>query len=398
MPTSRLIVLMCAFLALTLLGMHAVPALLPLFVEIWSLSNTEAGWIAGIPYLTYMIGVAFVGVTDRIDARKMLILGALINVVGYGGMGLADGFWSALFFRILQGLGFAWTYMPGVKAISDRIAGGDRGRASSIYVSSFAVGSSVSLLLAAEIAAAFGWQWAFVVPALSNLVAAAMMWALLPAVVPEFADRPLKIIPDFRPVFANRPALGFVIGSFAHNFELLALRAWTVTFLTWVVAARADVPADFNVPLVAMLLILIGVPTSVAGGEFGHRSGHARSAFAVMVASALIALLVGFSAAWPIWLFAGLVLAHNLFVLADSATLNAGALNAAASDQRGNTVAAFGTAAAAGGLIGPVLIGVILDVTGGGESAASWGFAFASLGIVMLSGALAVRLLSWRRR
>ncbi|MDP7546378.1 MAG: hypothetical protein QGF20_03715 [Alphaproteobacteria bacterium] len=49
----RLLILMCTFLGLTLLGMHAVPALLPLFVEMWSLSNTEAGWIAGIPYLTY---------------------------------------------------------------------------------------------------------------------------------------------------------------------------------------------------------------------------------------------------------------------------------------------------------------------------------------------------------
>ena len=33
----------------------------------------------------------------------------------------------------------------------------------------------------------------------------------------------------------------------------------------------------------------------------------------------------------------------------------------------------------------------------GGESAGSWGAAFASLGLVMVLGALTVRLLSWRR-
>lgn len=397
MAIRPLIILFCGFLWLTLLGMHAVPALLPTFVAVWSLSNTEAGWLAGISYLTYMLGVAFVGVTDRIDARRLLILGALINAVGYGGMGLVDDYLGALFFRALQGLGFAWTYLPGVKAISDRIAGPDKGRATSIYVSSFAIGSSFSVLIAAEIGAAFGWQWAFGLPALSNLAAAALIWRLLPPVRLAFAARPRRLLPNFRPVLRNRPALGFIIGSFAHNFELIAVRSWTVAFLTWAVVARPDLAGGLPVPLVATLLILIGVPTSIAGGEAGHRIGHARAVFLTMTASALAALLVGFSAAWPIWAFAGLILTHNLLLLADSGTLNAGAINAAEPAERGNTVAAFGVAAAAGGLAGPVLFGVILDHTGGGGEPQSWGWAFASLGLIMLVGAAAVRALSWSR-
>ena len=400
MAMGRLIVLMCTFLGLTLLGMHAVPALLPLFVEMWSLSNFEAGWIAGIPYLTFLIGVSFVGITDRIDARRMLILGAVINVLGYGGMGFAGGFWSAIFFRTLQGLGLAWTYMPGIKAIADRIAGQSKGRATSIYVSSFAVCSSFSLVIAAEVAGAFGWEWAFTLPAVSNLIAAGLILFLLPPVSPGDATAgrtPVKIIPDFRPVLRNRVTLGFVIASFTHSFELLGMRAWTVTFLTWAVAVRADLPATINVPLLATLLILIGVPTGMAGGEWGYRIGYARAAFWVMLASAVAAALVGFSAGWPLWLLVGFVLLHNVFVLADGGALNGGAITAAAPGQSGNTVAAFGAAAAAGGLAGPVLFGAILDMTGGGQSAASWGWAFAFLGLAILFGAMAVRVLSWPR-
>ncbi|MBT3331253.1 MAG: MFS transporter [Rhodospirillaceae bacterium] len=404
MSMRSLIILMCTFLGLTLLGMHATPALLPLFVEMWGLSNTEAGWIAGIPYLTYLIGVSFVGITDRIDARRMLILGAIVNVIGYGGMGLADGFWSAMAFRTLQGLGFAWTYLPGVKAISDRVEGESKGRAGSIYVSSFAVCSSLSLLAAAETKDAFGWEWAFVLPACTNLVAAALMLFLLPPAVPEGADggaggQTLKsrFIPDFRSILRNREALGFIVGSFAHHFELLAVRGWTVAFLTWVVATRPEVPAGFNVPLVATILILIGVPTSMAGGEVAHRAGYAKAAFLVMTASAVAAFFVGFSAAWSLWLLIGLVLMHNCFILADSGMLNGGAVNASDPTQRGNTVAVFGVAAAAGGLAGPVLFGVILDHTGNGQTADSWGLAFATVGGVILFGAIMVRLLSGRR-
>ena len=401
MSMRLLIILMCSFLGLTLLGMHATPALLPLFVDMWGLSNTEAGWIAGIPYLTYLIGVSFVGITDRIDARRMLILGAMVNVIGYGGMGLADGFWSAMAFRTLQGLGFAWTYLPGVKAISDRVMGADKGRAGSIYVSSFAVCSSLSLLAAAETKDAFGWEWAFVLPACTNLMAAALILFLLPSTVPEGAEdgrvAKLRFIPDFRSVFRNRVAFGYIIGAFAHHFELLAVRAWTVAFLTWVVATRPEVPDSFNVPLVATILILIGVPTSMAGGEFAHRAGYAKAAFLVMTASAVAALFVGFSAAWSLWLLIGLVLMHNCFVLADSGMLNGGAVNASDPTQRGNTVAVFGVAAAAGGLAGPVLFGVILDNTGNGQTADSWGWAFAAVGAVILFGAVMVRLLSGGR-
>ncbi len=404
MPMGRLIVLMCGFLGLTVFGMHAVPALLPQFVEMWSLTNTEAGWIAGIPYLANLIGVAFIGITDRVDARRVLILGAIINVIGYGGMGLANGFWSALFFRIIQGFGFAWTYLPGVKAISDRTSGEGKGRATSIYVSSFAVCSSLSLLAAAETRDAFGWEWAFVLPAITNLIAACLILSSLPPAEPEgvatggAGETPtrLRLIPDFGSVTHNHAVFGYIIASFAHHFKLLAVRGWTVAFLTWVVAVRPEMPAGFNVPLVATLLILIGVPTSMAGGEAGHRAGYARAAFLVMTASAVGALFVGFSAAWSLWLLAGFVLLHNLFVVAGSGILNAGAVIASDPAQRGNTVAVYGIAAGAGGLTGPVLFGMILDHTGNGQTAGSWGWAFAATGLVILAGAVAVHLLSWR--
>ncbi|NKB59344.1 MAG: MFS transporter [Alphaproteobacteria bacterium] len=394
MPFRRLVILMCAFLGLTLLGMHSVPAILPLFAEIWSLNYTEAGWLTGINYLTYLLGVAFVGITDRIDARRLLILGALLNVIGYGGMGLADGFWSALAYRAVQGLGFAWTYMPGIKAMGDRIPGNEKGRAAAIYVSSFAIGSGLSVWLAAEITVAYGWQWAFVIPAISNAFAAALLFWYLPPVSLETAAQPRKLLPDFRPVFRNRASVGYVIGSFAHNFELQGIRSWTVTFLAWAAVAHPDIPIDFNAALAAMVLILIGVPSSFVGAGFGHRIGYARTSFLAMAISAVFAVTVGYSAAWPIWAFAGLVIGHNLLVLVDSGTLNGGAVNTSDPAHRGNTVAAFGTASAAGGLLGPVLLGVILDATGGGQTAESWGWAFALLGITVLVGGIAVRVLA----
>ena len=42
--------------------------------------------------------------------------------------------------------------------------------------------------------------------------------------------------------------------------------------------------------------------------------------------------------------------------------------------------------------VGPLVLGVVLDVTGGGATTASWGLAFASLGVIGILGPIAMRL------
>ncbi|NBT43155.1 MAG: MFS transporter, partial [Alphaproteobacteria bacterium] len=57
MSFRHLLVLMCIYLGLTLSGLHAMAALLPTFIEIWSLTNTEAGWLNSSQYLAYVAAV-----------------------------------------------------------------------------------------------------------------------------------------------------------------------------------------------------------------------------------------------------------------------------------------------------------------------------------------------------
>jgi hypothetical protein len=49
-----------------------VPALLPQFIEAWSLTNTQAEWLAGSVSAGYMLAVIpFVSLTDRRPARHI---------------------------------------------------------------------------------------------------------------------------------------------------------------------------------------------------------------------------------------------------------------------------------------------------------------------------------------
>lgn len=400
MPVG-LLTIMCVFLGLTLTGMHGLATLLPDFIARWSLSKTEAGWLMGMSFLTYCSVVPLLTLTDRIDSRYIVLGGTLVNAVGYAGFGLwADDFWSGLIYRGLQGIGFAGTYMPGIRLISDRCRGKGRARATSVYVSSFAFTSGLSVIIAAQIDAEFGWRMAFIVPGVVNLAGFAIILFGTRFTVPEASPagpRRFRELFDFRPVFRNRRALGYMAAGATHMIELIGLRSWTVAFLTFVVATRTDLSVQWDLPLIAMALIMIGVPSSTIGGEFGARFGLGRAAGVAMLMSAATAVLVGFSAAWPFWLFVFLLLAHNIFVLADSGALNAGLVGSADPSFRGATMALFALGNALGGFCGPVMFGVVLDNFGAGETLLGWGLGFASLGLAAAIGGLAVLQLSGRR-
>jgi hypothetical protein len=50
-PSAPVVAAICAAEILGLAGFSIVPALLPQFIEAWSLTNTQAGWLAGITFV-----------------------------------------------------------------------------------------------------------------------------------------------------------------------------------------------------------------------------------------------------------------------------------------------------------------------------------------------------------
>ena len=145
---TGLVFLICLAEVLTMVGIFAVPALLNDFIEVWYLSNTEAGWITGVLLGAYAISVPIiVNLTDRIDARTIYIFGALTASLSFLLFAIfAQGFWSAFVFRIISGIGLAATYMPGLRMLVDRYQGDRASRGVAFYTASFSLGTAVSFL------------------------------------------------------------------------------------------------------------------------------------------------------------------------------------------------------------------------------------------------------------
>lgn len=375
---------------LSVLGFSTVPALLPTFLEDWSLTNTEAGWMTGVYFAGYMAVVpVLVALTDRIDPRRIYLVGSVASIASSLGFALfVDGFWGALAFRALGGIGLAGTYMPGLKALTDHVPERIRSRAVAFYTASLSIGFALSFLLSGEIAAVLDWRWAFALMALGPAIAMLVIHVVVPPSEPHHLDAGPGALLDFRPVLRNRAAMGYVLAYGVHSWELFAYRSWCVTFLVFSQGLQAPgaVGIAWSATALAALINIIALPSSVLGNEAAVKFGRRRVLTLVMGASALAAVGTGFTAPLPFVLVVAVAVLYSVTVSADSASLTAGAVESAAPGQRGATMAVHSFIGFGGGFVGPLVFGVMLDLAGGREAPWAWGVAFAGLGLVIALG------------
>jgi MFS family permease len=140
---------------------------------------------------------------------------------------------------------------------------------------------------------------------------------------------------------------------------------------------------------------LVGTWASVAGNEMSIRLGRQRLVHLAMTSCVVCAAGIGFVGARSYVLAAALVLVYGVLIWLDSSSLTAGAAGSADPQRRGATLAVHSMAGYAGGFVGPIVIGWILDLSGG-MSARGWGLAFLHLALIALIGQAAFRWLAPR--
>jgi predicted MFS family arabinose efflux permease len=262
----RTVASVCMAEILSLAGFSLVPALLPQFIATWSLSNAEAGWLAGMMSGGYMAGVLpLVALTDRVPARTIYLACSALSALSCFGIALSDGLMSALVWRAVGGIALAGMYMPGLRALTDGMAGARRARAAAWYTSSFTLGSSLSFLLG-QTGLLWDWRGAFLVGGALGGIGVLLAWAALPRMNAERPTELPQVMPDFRGVFGNRDVLVLIVGYAATIWGTVGLRQWIVVFLAFCVANQgSSATQDWSILTIGALIGLLGVPAGLLG-------------------------------------------------------------------------------------------------------------------------------------
>lgn len=382
---ARLVAIVCAAQIFVQIGAGFWPALLPQMMQRWSLSNSEAGWITAIFFGAYMVAVpVLVTLTDKIDGKRVYLFGVACTVAGHLMFGLfAEGFWSAMATRALAGIGWAGTYMTGLKLLADQVDSKLMSRAVTGHAASIGISGAVSYLLGDVLADQIGWRETFVFSAVTAAIAWTMVALSVSSKPPAPRTTAQGALFDFRPVVRNTSAFAYSVVYCVHTLEMSALRGWGVAFLAFVAGSTGVTEGTLSPALVVTVMALLGTFASVLGNEASIRFGRRRLVATAMILSIGFAAIVGFAGSTSYWLAVFLVITYGVVVWLDSSSVTAGAAGNAEPARRGATLAVHSTLGYAGGFVGPLVVGWTLDLAGG-MSPMAWGLAFLVVGLLMV--------------
>lgn len=158
----------------------AFAPLVPIFVADLGLSYAEAGIVQSAYFWTYALAQMPIGVVaDRLGPARVMTACTALLAVGAAAFAFSNSLAAGVAARLLVGLGAAAVWVPGMRLVSEWFPGHERARATGIMSAGGACGGTLALLVVPVIASGWGWRWAYGATAVPALVAVAMMALLL---------------------------------------------------------------------------------------------------------------------------------------------------------------------------------------------------------------------------
>jgi MFS family permease len=156
--------------------------LIPTFVSDLGLTYAAAGTIQTAYFWTYTLVQVPLGViADRWGVRRVMIACMALLALGAVAFARSESFAAAIAARMLVGLGAAAVWVPAMRLVSEWFPAEERARATGTVSAGGGIGGTVGLLVVPTMAALWGWRWAYAATAVPALVTLVLIALLLPA-------------------------------------------------------------------------------------------------------------------------------------------------------------------------------------------------------------------------
>lgn len=379
-PVPREILVLVAAAFVIAVGFGLISPILPQFAKSFDVTVAAATVIvSAFAFFRLLFAPAGGALVTRLGERPVYLTGLIIVAVSTGASAFAQTYWQLLIFRSLGGIGSTMFTVSAMALLVRMAPPVIRGKVSSLYGSAFLIGGVIGPVIGGLLGE-FGMRVPFVVYGIALLIAAAFVGVMLRGAHmrpdPTRAELPPMLVREARQNSAYRAAMvsAFANGwtNFGVRIAVLPLFAVAIVGETWAAGVALAVGAGAT----ALTLQVSGRLADSVGRRLP-----------VMIGLALSAVGMG-----AMGLSGGLVL---ILVLSAVVGVGAGLLNpaqqASVADVVGNdrsggkVLAGYQMCQDAGGIGGPILVGLVADHAG-------WDWAFALSGVIS-----ALAIIPWVR-
>ena len=379
----KALLLLSVALVLSMSTWFSASAVVPQLEDVWDLDATTKAWITIAVQIGFVAGAitsAALNLADRFPNRLVILGGAtggaLANllVVWAGGPGVG------IPLRFFTGFFVAAVYPPAFRLIATWFSAG-RGLALGIAGGAIVVGNGVPHL----VNALGGVAWESVIFVTSAMSLTGGLVAATVREGPHPFPRSVFDAAQIGKVFRNRGVRLASVGYFGHMWELFAMYAWFLVF----VSDQISVDGAAALPAAAYItfaVVAIGGCGSLVAGYVADRWGRTNTTTLMLAVSGTCSLGIGLLFDGPTWLVVVVGLVWGFSVVADSAQFSA--IVTEVGEQ-----AYVGTALTMQIAIGFTITVATIWVVPLIEEAVSWRWAFAILALGPAAGIWAMQRL-----
>jgi MFS family permease len=377
----RALALLSVTLVLSMTTWFSASAVIPQLRREWDVASGESAWLTIAVQLGFVAGAlvsSLLNLSDLIRPQRMMLFGSLGAAAANALLLLADGPAAGIPLRFATGFFLVAVYPPALKLMATWFRR-DRGLALGILVGAIVIGQAGPHL----INGLGGLDWRVVIAVSSSLTVAGGLVAELTVRDGPFPFPRARFDPrQAGRVLANRGVRLASFGYFGHMWELFAMYAWFLVFISDQLLERGASPGS-SAAYATFTVIAVGAIGCWVGGILGDRWGRTRTTALAMATSGTCAILVGFVFDSPTWLVLLLGLVWGFAVVADSAQFSTMVTELADQAYVGTAL----TLQLAGGFILTVATIWLIPVL---RDAVSWRWAFAVLAIGPALGVLSM--------
>jgi MFS family permease len=356
----------------------------PLIKDELRLDSTQIGLLISAFFWSYTPGQVISGwLAEKINPYRTLALGLGLWSLATIGSGLVSGFIALFILRVALGLGESAAFPCSAKLLAQHLPTARLGAANGLIGVGLALGPAFGTFAGGLMMAKTGWRPVFLLFGLVSLAWLAPWWRATRHAASRPDATPPGPAPSFRAILAQPSLWGAALGHFASNYSFYFVISWLPLYL---VKARG-----FTIPRMAQLAGLIYVVyaiSALSAGWLADRWMRAGASDNLARKTAVLASHIGVAASLLVCAFGdGAVSLSALFFAAASFGFNTSSIFAIGQTLAGPRAAGkwmgvqngFGNIA---GIVGPIITGAVVDLTGGFVWAFVIGAAASLLGVV----------------